>query len=58
LNFFLNYEEFLVIETISLLFATILPIILVVSWSKIKKIDKDYTVKETRNYPFLIAVAI
>jgi membrane-associated phospholipid phosphatase len=58
LNFFLNYDKFLLIETISLCFATILPIVLIVSWSKIKKVDKDYTVKETRNYPFLIAVAI
>jgi membrane-associated phospholipid phosphatase len=58
LNFFLDNEKFLLIESISLLFSTILPILLVASWSKIKKIDKDYTVKETRNHPFLIAVGI
>jgi len=58
LNLSLNYEKFLLIESISLLFATILPILFLVFWSKIKKIDKDYTVKETRNFPLLIAVVI
>ena len=58
LNFFLDNEKFLQIGTISLLFGTILPIVLFVSWSKIKKIDKDYTIKESRNYPFIIGIVI
>jgi len=58
LNFFLNKENFLLIEFISLLFATIVPVSLVLIWSKIKRVDKDYTIKETRNLPLLIVATI
>ncbi|MDR1820287.1 MAG: hypothetical protein LBR15_08605 [Methanobrevibacter sp.] len=54
LNFFLNKENFLLIEFISLLFATIVPVSLVLIWSKIKRVDKDYTIKENRNLPLLL----
>jgi membrane-associated phospholipid phosphatase len=57
-NFYLNPENFLQVESISLLFATISPIFLIITWSKLKKIDRDYTIKETRNYPLLIMVII
>jgi len=58
LNYFLNYEKFLLIGSISLLFATILPILFLVLWRKLKRIDKDFTDRETRNVPFLISVLI
>ena len=55
LNLFLNMDDFPIIESICLLFGNIFPILTVLIWGKIKGVDRDYTIKETRNYPFLIA---
>jgi len=55
INLTLDMGNFLIIETISLFFATIIPIIIVVGHGKIKNVDVDHTVKETRKYPLLIA---
>ncbi|WP_409199597.1 PAP2 family protein [Methanobrevibacter sp. DSM 116169] len=54
LNILLNNNNFLNSEIICLLFGTIIPMLLILIWSKIKKVDKDYTIKEHRNIPLLI----
>ena len=58
INLALNQKNFLIIQIISLFFATILPIFLISLWSKMKNVDRDYTVKETRNYVLLIGTTI
>ena len=58
INLFLDWQNFLVIEGVSLLFATILPIAFFLSWGKLKGIDKDYTDRTKRNIPLLVAVVI
>lgn len=58
LNLFLDYDNLLLIESISLIFGTLFPILFVVYWSKYKEIDRDYTDRHSRNFPFIIAVII
>ncbi|AMK14655.1 phosphatase PAP2 family protein [Methanobrevibacter olleyae] len=57
-NLSLDYSNLLLIESISLIFGTIFPILFVVSWSKYKEIDRDYTDRHSRHFPFIIAVII
>jgi len=58
LNLSLNMNNFLIIETICLLFATIIPISVILLWGKTKGVEKDFPIKETRNFPLLMATAI
>lgn len=58
LNLSLEMNNFLIIETICLFFATIIPIFVILLWGRIKGVDRDYTIKESRNYPLLIATSL
>jgi len=58
LNLLLNQNNFLEIAIICLFFGTIIPILVLFTWSKFKKIDRDFTIKEDRNRPLLMAVVI
>ena len=53
----LDFDEFLLITFICVLFAAILPIVAVLVWSiKFKKVDVDVPEKEDRNYPLIIVI--
>ncbi len=55
--FFLNFHDFIIITSICILFATILPIVAVLVWSKMNgKVDPDLSKKEDRFYPLIIAI--
>ena len=54
----LEKNNFLEIAIICLLFGTIIPILVLFAWTKLKKIDRDFTIKEDRNRPLLIAATI
>ncbi|MDR2967316.1 MAG: phosphatase PAP2 family protein [Methanobacteriaceae archaeon] len=58
LNLILDMNNFLIIETICLLFATIIPVLVLLLWRKTKGVDINFTIKESRNYPLLIATLI
>ncbi|MCL2115840.1 MAG: phosphatase PAP2 family protein [Methanobrevibacter sp.] len=58
LNLLLDMNNFLIIETICLFFGTIIPVLFLLVWRKVKGVDMDYTIKESRNYPLLIATLI
>ncbi|MEA1893684.1 MAG: phosphatase PAP2 family protein [Euryarchaeota archaeon] len=55
--FLLDFDEFLRISFICVLFAAILPIVAVLVWSiKFKKVDIDVPEKEDRIYPLIIVI--
>jgi hypothetical protein len=54
----LEKNNFLEIAIICLFFGTIIPILVLFIWTKLKKIDRDFTIKEDRNRPLLMAAII
>ena len=56
--YFLNFKEFLLISFTSLFFSALLPIMIMVIWSKKKNIDLDMPAKENRNAPLIIVILI
>ena len=55
INLTFDMDNFLLIEGVSFLFTTIIPILVILIHGKIKNVDIDHTIRETRNYPLLIA---
>jgi len=62
LNYFLlNFYDFVVVTTVCILFAGILPVLLVFGWIRVKrnnglKIDMDLPERKDRNYPLLMVI--
>lgn len=55
--FFLNFHDFIIITSVSIFFATILPIAAVLTWSKRNVgVDTDLSKKEDRIYPLIIGI--
>lgn len=54
--FFLGLNDFIIIETVSLIFSTLLPTLSVLAWSNYKRTDADLSNKEDRTYPLLVVI--
>ncbi|HMK47022.1 MAG TPA: hypothetical protein VK436_10395 [Methanocella sp.] len=59
INYFsTSFDRFLLITTISLLFASLLPVLVVELWSQMKGLDRDISRREERTAPLLIIIAV
>lgn len=56
--YFLNFKEFLLISFTSIFFSSLLPILVMVIWSKKENIDLDMPEKENRSVPLIIVILI
>jgi membrane-associated phospholipid phosphatase len=54
--YFLNFKDFLVISFISIFFSALLPLMIIVLWSRKENIDLDMPAKEDRNTPLIIGI--
>lgn len=51
-----NISKFLILELISLVFASILPMAIIISWAKILNTDKDISNRQDRFMPLIIGI--
>ena len=56
--FFLDLNQFIIITAICLMFAAVLPTLVVLLWSRNKNHDRDLPQKEDRFVPLLIVIAL
>jgi dolichol kinase/membrane-associated phospholipid phosphatase len=54
--FLLDWYNFIIITIVSIIFAAILPITIVLIWGKKKNRDVDIPRKEDRNYPLIVVI--
>lgn len=54
--YLLSWNEFLIINSVSVFFGSLLPILIILIWVKRKKIEMDIPAKEDRMYPLLTVI--